>query len=813
MSCEDCPLLPYKEKGQYVPPSGDPATCSVVLIGEAPGRFEVAQGLPFVGPTGRVLAGVMKRVGLERTNCFITNAVKCKAPDNKPPPEAVACCRPLLAAELRQVPADVPWAAMGRVARDALFPGAFKKGVLSSRGWHRWPYAERWVLVTAHPAYSMYNPQNVDILINDLSRLMRGPQPPVQVEYDVIEEPLALLDVLHAIEPGSFVSFDLETDQVDFQRDRILCLTIGDATDHAFIIPDYVLYVDLEEYESWEGDEGEYPDLTPSLFTVSMLQDLWEKADCRWVGHNAKFDLRFLVGQLGVTNARVDFDTIVAHYALNEVKGGHDLKTLADTYFDVGDYESEVVYFAGKKSGRYSRVPRPVLYEYASMDAEVTRRLAYVFEKELRRQGLYERPFMFPMMAAIPMLLDMEIQGFLINAEVLERGDAEQIGPRLERVAAKLRKIAGEDFNPDSAVQSIDVAYHVLGLPKVEIRTRSKGKKMYKESTQKEVVDMWLKMREDGRLKMTRQQRAFVRGLKYYRHIKKMRTAYVDKWLSLLGPDGAVHPSYLLRGTVTGRLSAKDPPIQTVPSDPGDPITKIIPDAHVARPGYKILYADYSQAELRIAACLSQDEFMLRAFQGENPDYHSEVARAAYGPNFTKFQRDFCKRLTFGWLYGGNAYEIARDALLFSEEVARRFAQQWEEQFKGMAAWRRNQAKKMLQYGYVSSVLGRRRRYPLLTEAVRGEAQRQAMNMPIQSAASDMTLISAMRLHDRYKDDPHVRVLCLVHDSLLMEVREDKVEEVSRCMKQTMETTAGEWFPDVPHLAEVKTGQGWGDVL
>jgi len=238
----------------------------------------------------------------------------------------------------------------------------------------------------------------------------------------------------------------------------------------------------------------------------------------------------------------------------------------------------------------------------------------------------------------------------------------------------------------------------------------------------------------------------------------------------------------------------------------------LIANIHVPKPGWKYLYADYSQGELMIAACLSGDKFMIESFQKGDADYHSEVAIAAFGPNFTKDDRQACKKLTFGWLFGGNVYEIAMNALQFQGPVAERFAHEWDNLFKDVIAWREQQGVLMQKQGYVESVFGRRRRYLLLTSRNIGKAKRVAINAPIQSALSDLNLISATRLHEIYKSCDYAKVVMLIHDSLIMEVRDDHVEEVSKMMHKVMVDTPKEVFPQVPFKADVKVGTRLGDL-
>jgi DNA polymerase-1 len=790
----------------------------------------------------------LQRVGISRDECYITNAVLCQLPyDKKGLAEAIRCCRPRLLAELETINTGATLAVMGGVARDALYPSE-KGGILASRGWRLFDGREAFVM--AHPAYTLYNPNDAPMLLKDLKRLKRGRQPqigPFEIVWDagrtssfcigegegyqayvmdtkeLLEEFIASLHRRPMSKRG-YIAYDLETDQVDYMRDRILCMSISLEKGTAYIIPDTLLYQDGHEFvttawskqkfEAFWNDQryrtGSY--LKPNWDTVALLRELFSIMGYKWVAHNSKFDMRFL-HHLGVENVRCDFDTIVAHYTLDERKGGHGLKPLADDYFDSGDYEAELFQYIAKKSGHYSRIPRHVLYRYNAMDTELTLRLAYTLEAELKEQGLYNRPFLSPMMAAVHMLLDAELYGVGIDWEEFERVDTEELGPELERLKGLLREISGHpELNPLSSVRVNDILYDELYFPIIKVRTRAAGKRLEARSSQRAVLDGWAKMWEKGTLHVSEEAWEFAETLRQYRHIRKMQGSYVRKWPRFRGTDNRVHTSFLLRGTVTGRLSSKDPPLQTIPSKVTDKWGPLISNAHVPKPGWKYLYADYSQAELMAAACMSNDEFMIGTFQKKDVDYHSEVARAAFGENFTRDERQACKRLTFGWLYGGNAYEIALDALQFEGPVAERFAREWDDLFKGVVAWREQQGILMQKQGYVESVFGRRRRYLLLTSRNVGKAKRVAMNAPIQSAVSDLTLISATRLHEIYKGTDYAKVVLLIHDSLIMEVKDEHVEEVKKKMHEVMLETPREVFPQITFQAEVKVGERLGDL-
>jgi len=832
-NCTDCPF-----KGRKVPSKGDPDTCKYVLMGEAPGNHEITKGQPFVGPTGRLLEAFYKQIGkdLRSDEFYLMNAMSCRVKRKPDESRAVAACRPRVLEELESINTGATIVLMGNMARESLYPSE-AGGILGSRGWRKWK--GRNVFVMAHPSYYLYNPDQAPMLLKDVGRVARGRLPqigpfefaPTEGDYaiymlDTHEKLDEFIASLHRvpIEERGFLAYDLETDQIDYQRDRILCMSISKDEGTAYIIPDTLLYEDGIEFlttnwpsKQWERfmEDPRYRTasyLRPNAHTVAQLKHLFSLPKYRWVGHNSKFDLRFLIGQLGVTNAHGDFDTIMAHYTLDERSGGHGLKSLADDYFDVGDYEVGLFQYISKKSAHYSRIPRSVLYKYNAMDTECTLRLAKALERELIEQDLYEWPFMNVIMFAFPMLLEAELQGVWIDWDEVDRIEVEELLPELERLAIQLREISGKpELNPLSSVGVNDILYDDLRFPVVKARTRAGGHKVTGRSSQRAIMDAWFKMQERGTLKVSPQGVQFLEALRSYRHLRKLLGSYIRKWQDVRGTDDCVHTSYLIRGTVTGRLAAKDPPMQTIPSKVTDKWGPMVANIHRSRPGWSFLYADYSQAELMVAAGLSGDKFMISTFQNEEADYHEEVARAAFGENFTKDNRQACKRLTFGWLYGGNVKEIALDALQFDGPVAERFANEWDDLFKTIVAWRKTQGDLMLKQGFVASIYGRRRRQLLLVRDNIGKAKRIAINAPIQSAVSDFNLLAAARLYYHYRSTDYAKVVLLIHDSLIMEVRNDMIEEVKPVMRRIMLEVPTEKFPEIPFKADVKVGTMLGD--
>jgi DNA polymerase-1 len=302
-----------------------------------------------------------------------------------------------------------------------------------------------------------------------------------------------------------------------------------------------------------------------------------------------------------------------------------------------------------------------------------------------------------------------------------------------------------------------------------------------------------------------------------WKRIEKLRSSYVDNLVPRVDNSGRVHPDYLVYGTEVGRLSARDPAIQTIPR-PGSGKTSdetwgvYIRGLFRAPEGYVILQADYSQAELRTAAGLAQDPFLIETYR-KGRDLHSEVAAVMFGPEYTKEQRVHCKMFNFSYLYGGTEYSFAADAGLPLNE-ARTFVRKYNLVMTGLAAFRKSQFELARSQGYVETLTGRRRRFPLITDVNTEEVKKACVHAPVAGMASDLTLISFIRIQEWLDavgyDDVHI--IITVHDSVILEVPEEKVKEVGLRVREIMQDTGSEYVSDVPWKADVDIGPDWGHL-
>jgi DNA polymerase I len=286
-----------------------------------------------------------------------------------------------------------------------------------------------------------------------------------------------------------------------------------------------------------------------------------------------------------------------------------------------------------------------------------------------------------------------------------------------------------------------------------------------------------------------------------YRRVAKMQSSYVDNLVTFIDLNGRVHADFRITGTEVGRLSVSDPALQTIPRA-GDYYGSLIRSLFIARPGYKIVVVDYSQAELRVFACLSGEPFLIKVYM-DGRDLHTEVAVAMFGSGYTKEQRVLCKMFNFSYVYGGNEHSFAQDSGL-NIQIASQFVHDYDRLMPIGKQFKQDQLKLLRAQGYVESVFGRRRHFPLITPETLDEARKAAVHMPCAGTASDLTLLSALDAKDR-----GIPVCLTVHDSVLAECREDLANEQAEEIAHIMQSNGTKFMPQVPWKADIDIGDSW----
>lgn len=776
-NCDACPL-----RNQPIVRTELHEGAKYWIVAESPWTTEVQQGKALVGSSGKFF---WQTFGTPREECNITNAVLCQPPaldETKTEilEAAAGCCQRRLLYDLSGDLTDDgrPILTLGRVARDAVFGSEDPHTSLTT-------IHGRWVknqLSTHHPQAVLRDPDIARDYLTDLRKFKKGPRKPLNTpSFEVICLEKDLGKLLGFRE----YSFDLETAQTNFMSDDILLMVVSVETGQTFIVP------------------GAHPQTPGDLLYTTRQSAFWKtfwSQDAEFIGHNAKFDMRFLIYQLG-HNARCTFDTMLAHQALDDrsekeegsstrARSYHDLKGLSARFLDVPDYEVNLHQYLKSRNDQYSKIPWDVLCQYAAYDGVCTLALKHIFEKALVNTGP-GKLFRETLMPMEEMYTQAEIEGVQVDREYLSR-----VGDEFDKELAAIENeflamAAPHVTNMRSSVQMSNFFYNVLGLPHPE------GRKVKPNSTNKDAIAQ-LKGKHPCIALLSRQ-----------RKIAKMKASYVDNLLLVLDYYDLAHYDTKIGGTEVGRISVRDPAIQTTPRS-GEEYGKLVKDAYIARSGYTLVLADVSQAELRVACAYSGEPFLVRVYR-EGRDLHTEVAVAMYGPSYTKEQRVLCKMFNFSWLYGGNEYSFAQDAGL-PIVVAKEFVAKYNKLMPVLVAYKDECFAVMKKRGYVESRFGRRRRIPFINEVNIKDARKAALHALVAGSASDMVEMAALAVRPIIADLCHGKFRMSVHDSIMFEVPPEYKDETAKLAVGAILDAGNKYFPEVVWKADAEWGVRWGTM-
>ncbi|MGQ9490774.1 MAG: DNA polymerase I [Anaerolineae bacterium] len=516
------------------------------------------------------------------------------------------------------------------------------------------------------------------------------------------------------------------------------------------------------------------------------LQPIFADARITKVAHNATYDLAILArnGLLVATDPAPGvehglIDTMVAEFLIDPGSRGLGLKDLAWTRLRIEMTPISALIGTGKSQITMDQVPAATAAAYASADAAVTLCLADVLLPELAARGLMAL-FRDVEMPLVPVLVAMESAGVKLDVSYLAQMSAD-LTKRLHEIERAIQQIAGYAFNINSTQQLSDVLFGKLGLP-------SEGLKRTQAGGYSTAADV---------LESLRGRHEIIDLILMQRQLSKLLNTYVNALPGMVNPrTGRLHTSFNQTGAETGRISSSNPNLQNIPvrTELGREIRR----AFVAEPGWKLLSADYSQVELRILAHISGDEYLLAAFaRGE--DIHASAAAKVYGiplSQVTKEQRAVAKMMNFATSYGVTAYGLAQRTGL-SRAEAEQFMQRYFATYPGVKRYIEETRRLAREQGYVETLLGRRRYFPVLrtqatgqqANAIRQAAERAAINHPIQGTAADIIKIAMIRLYRALNAGGYqARIILQVHDELVLEVPDEELAPVAQLVKETMET-------------------------
>jgi DNA polymerase-1 len=546
---------------------------------------------------------------------------------------------------------------------------------------------------------------------------------------------------------------------------------------------------------SWEAHKGYYvpfpedPAKTKELLDV--LRPFFESEGIEKVGQNLKYDIKVLHGYDMEVRGPL-FDTMLAHYLINPDMR-HNMDVLSETYLNYEPVSiTELIGKKGKNQLSMRDVPIDQVAEYAVEDADITLQLAEHFLPELKEAGVIKL-FEEIEIPLLRVLAAMELEGINLDTAFLESlsGDLDQDIASLEK---QIYEEAGESFNIGSPKQLGEILFNKLKLVDKPKKTRTG-----QYSTAEDVLSGLAK---DHRI---------IRDVLEYRGLTKLKSTYVDALPQQVAPStGRVHTDYMQTVAATGRLSSNNPNLQNIPirTERGRQIRK----AFVPRnENYKLLAADYSQIELRIIAALSEESTMIESFRRGEDIHASTAARVFKVPleEVTRDQRSNAKTVNFGIIYGVSAFGLSNQTSL-SRTEAKQLIDTYYETYPKLRNYISDQIDFAREHGYVQTVLGRRRYLKDINGSnavVRGAAERNAINAPIQGSAADIIKIAMIRIQEKLAQGGYkTKMLLQVHDELVFDVYLKELEEVSAMIRAEMENA---YTLTVPLVVDIGVGDNW----
>ena len=523
---------------------------------------------------------------------------------------------------------------------------------------------------------------------------------------------------------------------------------------------------------------------------VDLLRPVYENEKILKVGQNLKYDYEVLM-KYDVRLAGKMFDTMLAHYVIQpELR--HNMDYLAEIYLNYKTIHIDELIGPKGKNQKNMRDLRPQdVYEYAAEDADVTLKLKNKLEGELKKYGA-EELFYNIEMPLMPVLAEMEMNGVTIDTQSLA-DTSDVLTKRMEEVEKEIYELAGAPFNIASPRQVGEVLFD-----KLQIVEKAKKTKTGQYVTNEEV------------LQSLKGKHKIVEAILEHRGLKKLLGTYIDALPKLINArTGHIHTSFNQATTATGRLSSSDPNLQNIPvrGEEGKEIRK----AFIPEPGCLFFSADYSQIELRVMAHLSGDENMIEAFR-EGHDIHAATAAKIYKEemeNVTREQRTKAKRANFGIIYGITVFGLA-ERLEISRDEAKMLIEGYFETFPKVKEYMEKAKEQARNQGYVETQFHRRRYLADINSAnatVRGFAERNAINAPIQGTAADIIKVAMIRIYNRFRAEGiRSKMILQVHDELNFSVYPEEKEKVEQIVLEEMQNA----FPmQVPLVADCGWGNNW----
>jgi len=781
--CKNCIFF----NNAYVPPEypfGD-EKIDVLFIGEAPGVEEERLGKPFVGRSGQLFRDALAEFIKEfpHLKFGITNVVKCHPPNNMTPKSAeIKLCKPLLLDEIEKYDPDfiIP---LGNTALQAIVGRAGIQKNLNQVITKVVAGRERTIIPTFHPAAILRNPHLLQDFVRTfgiLEKIMKGQVLELE-DFIVVDDFRKIENMLNDLSNSKAFAFDLETSSLNpfSENAKILCLSLSNGK-NTYVIP-------AKDYEM-----SNLIDLLKIVFSLPAKK----------IAHNAKFDVKWLK-VFGVEVKNLAFDTMIAHYLINE-NLPHSLAFILSEMGFV-DHKGDFSRAVGGETATWKVLSDEeklneywdVLLEYNAKDAWSTYLIYEKLKDKLESSQVWlMENFYIPLIYTFS---EIEIYGMKVDLNRIQylsqkyKNEMKKIISEMENLSSvKFWKTLHPDekFNPSSTKQVAEIIFDIEKLEVIAMTPKGAP------STKSEFLEFLASKSK------------FVKLLLEYRKIMKNETAFIKGIQKHIKIDGCVHPSYNLIGTVTGRISCREPNIQQIPKD-SEIRTIFVPKLDW------FIEADFSQIELRVAASLSGDPYMIDAYK-KGEDLHTKTASSIFGKRpeeVSEEERFVAKTINFGILYGMGAKSlqarVSREGINIPLKKAEEYIRKFFIAYPVLKAWVDEQKSKVLGSRMVVSPFGRIRRLMGTSD----DDLRQGVNAPVQGTASDLTLFSVMFLHNEFKRRGlKSHIVGSVHDSILFDVADEELHCVVTLIKQIMEGLDFD-FIKVPLKVDVAIGKAWGEIL
>ncbi|KPY87614.1 DNA polymerase I [Pseudomonas syringae pv. helianthi] len=635
--------------------------------------------------------------------------------------------------------------------------------------------------------------------IEDLQRDAKRAGQELAVEEPTVEAKDAAYEVI--LEQGRFdawmkklkaaqlFAFVTQSNGTDAQRAQLVGLSFAIQTHEAAYIPLTHSYMGVPQQLDRDS-------------VLKALKPLLEDPQKTKVGQHAKFAINLLANcaidgdqAQGIDLQGVRFDTILESYVLDSTATRHDRDSLVAKYLTHTPINFQDIAGKGAKQLTFDQIAIEQAGNYAAEEADLTLRLHEVFEARLAAIPTLQPVLNDIEMPLVPVLAGIERQGALVDANLLGIQSVE-LGDKMTALEREAFAIAGEEFNLGSPKQLGVILYEKLGMP--ILSKTATGQASTAEAVLAELAE---------------QDFPLPKVLMQYRSMSKLKSTYTDRLPEQINPrTGRIHTSYHQAVAVTGRLSSSDPNLQNIPIRTAE--GRRIRQAFVAPKGYKLLAADYSQIELRIMAHLAQDEGLLHAFRNDL-DVHRATAAEVFGvelENVTTDMRRSAKAINFGLIYGMSAFGLAKQ-IGVDRKQSQAYVDRYFARYPGVLNYMERTRAQAAEQGFVETIFGRRLYLPDINAknpSLRKGAERMAINAPMQGTAADIIKKAMVAVNGWLEESGlDARVILQVHDELVLEVREDLVDQIGEQIRPHM---SGAAELAVPLLVEVGVGNNWDEA-